>query len=62
MTILLGAFIHKRCEHCGGNLFREDNEVKCLMCGRPAENTVPDFILEEIKGWKRTPGPTKGLR
>lgn len=27
------------CRHCGGSLVRVDDEVKCLSCGRPAENT-----------------------
>lgn len=23
-----------RCKHCGGNLYQDDGEIKCLLCGR----------------------------
>ena len=36
-----------RCEKCGGNLFREDGEEFCFMCGRPRVVVRPDYPSPE---------------
>ena len=46
-----------RCPRCGGTLYLDWGELKCLMCSREAE-PVPDFIKEQII--KHKSGPQKG--
>ena len=36
-----------RCPRCGGTLYLDWGELKCLMCSREAE-PIPDFVKEEI--------------
>ena len=49
---MVAIIVGKRCQHCGGALFKDypDENLRCLMCYRLAEDIVPDFIKQEIKG------------
>jgi uncharacterized Zn finger protein (UPF0148 family) len=33
MQTLIKTKLH--CKHCGGELFEDDGEIRCLQCGRP---------------------------
>ena len=51
--------LKEKCPHCKtGNLYLDlyedkDGIPKCIMCGRVDNQEVPDFILKEVKHWKK---------
>lgn len=52
-TARWGLVKDKRCRKCGGSIEVQldcyGTDTHCMMCGRPIENEVPDFIKEEVR-------------